>query len=75
MMDNEIFLDVCGLEPPEPLERILDALSQLRPGQQVRVLIPREPLPLYRILSQNGYKHQTNARDDYLYEVLIWQEE
>ncbi|HJV50972.1 MAG TPA: DUF2249 domain-containing protein [Noviherbaspirillum sp.] len=71
--DPEVALDVCWLEPPEPMERILDALSRLRPGQRLRVLIHREPFPLYRILANNGYAHRTQARDDQLYEVLIWQ--
>ncbi|HYD95792.1 MAG TPA: DUF2249 domain-containing protein [Noviherbaspirillum sp.] len=66
-------IDVCGLEPPEPMERVLDALSTLQPGQRLRVLIPREPFPLYRILDNNGYLHETTSRQDYLYEVLIWQ--
>lgn len=71
---GDIELDVCGLEPPEPLERVLDALSRLANGQRLRVLIPREPHPLYHILDRNGYLHETTWRDDYLYEVLIWNE-
>lgn len=71
--DNEIALDVCWLEPPEPMERILDALSLMQPGQRLRVLIHREPVPLYRILSNNGYAYNTQCRDDHLYEILIWQ--
>lgn len=70
---NEIALNVCGLEPPEPLERVLDALSRLEPGQQLRMLIDREPLPLYRILKNNGYTHSTTYRDDHLFEILICQ--
>lgn len=69
----EIVLDVCGLEPPEPLERVLEALSSLAPEQRLRVVIGREPVPLYAILQRNGYAHSTHCRDDYLYEVLIWQ--
>lgn len=68
---DDIRLDVCGLEPPEPLERILDALTRLQAGQQLRVLIPRQPYPLYRILDQNGYLHDTVGRDDGLFEILI----
>ena len=66
-------IDVCGLEPPEPLERVLDALGRLQPGQRLRVLIPREPYPLYSILDRNGYQHETKSREDFLYEVTIWQ--
>jgi uncharacterized protein (DUF2249 family) len=67
-------IDVCGLEPPEPLERVLEALSNLQPGQRLRVVIPRQPFPLYPILERNGYQHQTTARADYLYEILIWEQ-
>lgn len=65
-------LDVCGLEPPEPLERVLDGLGRLQAGQRLRVLIPREPYPLYSILDRNGYLHETKCREDFLYEVVIW---
>lgn len=65
-------LDVCGLEPPEPMERVLDALSLLPSNSRLCVLIDREPRPLYRILDNNGYAHTTHARPDYLFEVLIW---
>lgn len=68
---DDLRIDVCGLEPPEPLERVLDALTRLAPGQQLRVLIPRQPFPLYRILEQNGYLHETVARGDGLFEILI----
>lgn len=68
----DLEIDVCGLEPPEPMERVLDALGTLQPGQRLKVLIPREPYPLYGILDRNGYLHETKSREDFLYEVLIW---
>lgn len=71
-MSDTINLDVCGLEPPEPMERVLDALSRLAPQQKLCMLIDREPRPLYRILDNNGYGYQATARPDYLYEILIW---
>ena len=71
-MEDDIILDVCGLEPPEPMERVLDALSTLNRGQKLRMLIDREPRPLYRILDNNGYLHSTEARPDFLYEITIW---
>jgi len=70
---DDIQIDVCGLEPPEPLERVLEGLTRLAAGQRLRVLIPREPHPLYSILERNGYLHETTCREDYLYEILIWQ--
>jgi TusA-related sulfurtransferase len=65
-------LDVGGLEPPEPMVRILEALDTLGPDEQLRVLIDREPVPLYSILQRNGYRHRTTAQQDHRYEVLIW---
>lgn len=70
-MTKEIKLDLCGLEPPEPMERVLDALSSLQPDEQVHMLIDREPRPLYRILEQNGYVYTVEQRDGYLFDILI----
>jgi uncharacterized protein (DUF2249 family) len=74
-MEEDIQIDVCGLEPPEPMERVLDALSRLPRGRRLRMLIDREPRPLYRILEGNGYAYQPTLRPDYLYEIVIWQAE
>ena len=71
-MEDSIELDVCGLEPPEPLQRTLDALSLMKPGQRLRMLIDREPRPLYRILEGNGYRYEAKLRPDYVYEITIW---
>ena len=72
-MEPDITLDVCGLEPPEPLERVLDALSALKQAQRLCVLIDREPRPLYRILDTNGYLYSVVGRPDFLFEISIWQ--
>jgi TusA-related sulfurtransferase len=71
-MAAEIVVDCVGLEPPEPMERVLEAISSAQPDQVVRMRIDREPLPLYRILSGNGYAHETHCRDDGVYEIRIW---
>ncbi|MGB3290892.1 MAG: DUF2249 domain-containing protein [Burkholderiaceae bacterium] len=68
---EEIVLDVCGLEPPEPLERVLDALSVLAPGASLRMLIDREPHPLYGILRNNGYDYSNRIDEHQRYEILI----
>lgn len=75
-MNDTIDIDVCGLEPPEPMERVLDALSRLEKGQQLRMLIDREPKPLYRILGNNGYRWETEPNPDGrigLLRIRIWQ--
>ena len=52
---------------------LLDALSTMQKGQKLRMLIDREPLPLYRILQNNGYAWSTRNLPDYLFEILIWE--
>lgn len=70
-MSQELVLDVRGLEPPEPLERVLEAISTMAKGDSVLMLIDRQPFPLYRILEQNGFTHETLARDDGVFEIRI----
>ena len=67
----EVFLDLRGLYPPEPMERVLDALASLQAGQQIRMLIEREPHPLYRILERNNYRYTGTEPEPGLYQVVI----
>jgi uncharacterized protein (DUF2249 family) len=67
----EVLLDLRGLFPPEPMERVLDALAGLLAGQQIRMLIEREPHPLFRILERNGYHYRTSEPEPGLYQVVI----
>lgn len=69
---QEVELNVCALEAPEPMERVLEALCELPPGDRLAVLIEREPRPLYRILERHGYRHCIVELPDQLYELLIW---
>lgn len=67
----EVFLDLRGLFPPEPMERVLDALASLQAGQQIRMLIDRAPHPLYRILERNNYLYSSTEPEPGLYQILI----
>ncbi len=69
---SDTHIDVCALDPPEPMERVLDALSTLNQNGRLAVLIDREPHPLYRILDRNGYRHSIELRDDHRYNLYIW---
>ncbi len=64
-------LDVRGLPPPEPFENIIRALSTLSGEDTLRVLIHREPFPLYEMLRGAGYTWQTTALADGDFEILI----
>ena len=72
-MPDAILIDARDLEPPEPLEKVLQALALLRPGQSIRLLLPREPFPLYPILAARGYSHETRMEADGSYVILIRQ--
>ncbi len=63
-------LDVRGLEPPEPFMRIMKALTQ-SPDQPLRVLIHREPFPLYDVLAEQGFGHRARALEDGSFEIVI----
>jgi uncharacterized protein (DUF2249 family) len=64
-------VDVRWLPPPEPFEHIIRALYQLSPLETMRVLIHREPFPLYDVLRDDGNTWQTTLQPDGCYEILI----
>ena len=71
-MKHECELDVSHLEPPEPMEKILEAISALHPGQYLRVLIHRDPIPLYPILEREGFERITCLGVQSEFELIIW---
>lgn len=66
----DLQLDARGLPPPEPLERCLDALAGLAPGQGLVLWLDREPFPLYAILQRNGF-HYEGVDAGHCFQVLI----
>lgn len=64
-------LDVRGLEPPQPMVRILEKLAELGPGARLRVRHHREPVFLYEKLRQRGYAARTEKQGEGLYLVHI----
>ena len=53
-------LDNRGLHPPEPMVRILEAITSLEPSDELCVLMDREPLLLYP--SSNGAASSGSSR-------------
>lgn len=49
-------LDLRGLDPPEPMMRILEAVEGGTPGPHT-FLLAREPRPLYPLLAAQGWRH------------------
>ena len=69
--DRWVVVDARWLEPPEPMELILNALTGLRPGQGIHFLIHREPIPLYSELKLRGFSHRARIFEDDCYEITI----
>ncbi len=63
-MGRVILVDVRGLPPCEPMERVLQALRELAPGDEVRMLLHREPVPLYALLAEQGFAHRAQRQPD-----------
>jgi hypothetical protein len=47
-------LDTRGLEPPEPMVRVLAAVEAMAPGSTLEVFTEREPVFLYQELAARG---------------------
>ncbi len=67
-----IVIDARDLEPPEPFERVMEALCDMKPGDDVVLILTREPFPLYRVLERNGYAWTATGFDDGRFEIRIW---
>jgi uncharacterized protein (DUF2249 family) len=58
--DRPLVIDVRGLEPPEPMVRILEEIERLNAGESIEVLHERRPLFLYPQLDERGFVHETD---------------
>lgn len=66
-------VDARGLQHPEPFDRVLDALGELAPGEQLKLIINLEPRPLYRFLERNHYAYKAESFADGRFEITIWE--
>ena len=42
----------------EPFRKIMSAVAQLQPGEQLLLIAPFEPVPLYHVLASKGFEHR-----------------
>jgi uncharacterized protein (DUF2249 family) len=61
---QKIELDVRGLEPPQPMVAILEALTSLPPGAELRALTNRRPVHLYPRLEERGFIAETEELEN-----------
>lgn len=63
-LTNCVRLDNRGLEPPEPMMRILAALKGLRDDAYLLAHNDREPMFLYPKLKEMGYEYKAEVQSD-----------
>jgi hypothetical protein len=66
-----VILDVRGLEPPEPMQRTLEALADLPPGGTLVQLNVRVPQMLLPQLDARGYTYVVHTEADDRVRVVI----
>jgi uncharacterized protein (DUF2249 family) len=64
-------LDLRGLEPPEPMVRVLDALVSLPEGTTLRAVTDRQPLPLLDQLEMRGFNGKITESPEGGYATII----
>ncbi|WP_280587823.1 DUF2249 domain-containing protein [Halorubrum sp. Boch-26] len=70
MSDAESVLDVRERDDP-PFPAISDALDELAPDDRLRLVNDFEPVPLYDVLSDRGFEHETERVADDEWHVTI----
>ncbi len=64
-------VDARGLEPPQPLVRILEAVATLPPTGRLRARTDRRPMHLYAQLAERGLVGETEEQSDGSYVTQI----
>ncbi len=54
------------------MERVLVALRALAADRYLRMVIDREPFPLYSLLTRNGFEYEAHALANRRFEIDIW---
>jgi len=73
-----IKLDVSELPAPEPFQRIMEILLGMTSGEYLKVVHRKQPLLLYKPLSQQGFSYHvqkaapTQKSERPLFEIFIW---
>ncbi len=65
------FLDNRGLQPPEPMSRILEALEHLASGEVLEAITEREPMLLYPELAARGAEIRGEKQPEGAVRLLI----
>ncbi|HVU27128.1 MAG TPA: DUF2249 domain-containing protein [Verrucomicrobiae bacterium] len=66
-----IEVDARGLEPPQPMVKILETLASLPHGAALRARTDRRPMHLYAQLEARGFTGQTEEQNDGSFLTII----
>jgi uncharacterized protein (DUF2249 family) len=55
----------------EPFGKIMQTVAALKDDEQLRLIAPFEPAPLYAVLAKQGYAHQSKPTPEGDFEVLF----
>lgn len=66
-----VHIDNRGLEPPNPMVRILAIAQQLKAGQRIEAINDRQPQMLYPVLKDLGLGQVTTPLRDGSYQIVI----
>ena len=69
--ETAVEVDTRGLEPPQPLVAILEALARLPAAGELRAQTDRRPLHLYPLLKQRGFVGETEEQHDGTFVTII----
>lgn len=67
-----IEVDARGLEPPQPMVKILEALANLSAGSGLRARTDRRPMHLYSHLEERGFFHESTEQSDGSFITHVW---
>lgn len=70
MSDADSVLDVRERDDP-PFPVISDVLDELGPDERLRLVNDFEPVPLYDVLADRGFDHETERVADDEWHVLV----
>ncbi len=59
-----IELDARGLEPPQPMMVILEAVARLPAGAELKAHTDRRPMHLYAQLLERGFTGESEEQND-----------
>jgi uncharacterized protein (DUF2249 family) len=62
--DDILEVDTRGLEPPEPLIKIMECLSTVPAGTELRAHTDRKPMHLFPLLAEKGFIGESEKQKD-----------